>query len=233
MLSHPVRPATGLNVCLGDSQLHNVHHPRDVTVSCPPDDPHIDWVTVPGGTISDLEHAFLVDYARQERPMRILFTGGINDLVQGATVNDMVMRLMHLNNVVDQQNSHHPNVKNELVIATTILPPKLVWFPDYGPAPAHHPNLERQLTELNSWIIYWNELNAKATPRFNRFGVREGKKVLPDGNVVPFKTHRWYQWRMTEPDMDKLHLSDTWRVRMAGAVVKHFRAENERFGTLG
>ena len=180
MASHPVWPATGLNVCLGDSQLHDVHHPRDVSVSCPPDSLHIDWVTVPGGSITDLEHAFSVDYAKQTRPMRILLTAGLNDIVRGASVNDVVMRIMHLSNVVDDQNSRHPQVKNELVIATSLLPPKLVWFPDYGPPPAHHPNLLKEISELNSWIVYWNGLNNKGTPRFNRFGVREGKKVLPD-----------------------------------------------------
>ena len=72
MAVHSTWPEVGLNVCLSDSQLHNFHHPRDLTVTCPPDPFHVDWVTISGGTIPDLTHAFIVDYKRQPRPMRVL-----------------------------------------------------------------------------------------------------------------------------------------------------------------
>jgi hypothetical protein len=45
MSVHNIWPDYGLNVCLGTSQLHNIHHPRDPTVICPPDPIHVDWVT--------------------------------------------------------------------------------------------------------------------------------------------------------------------------------------------
>ena len=41
------------------------------------------------------------------------------------------------------------------------------------------------------------------------------------------------RWRQTEPDRDKLHLSDQWRVRLGIAVTRHFQGEKERFGVLG
>ena len=62
VVMHPAKPDIGLNVCLSDSMLHNFHQPRDPTVICPPDPFHVDWVTIPGGTIQDLTQAFIVDY---------------------------------------------------------------------------------------------------------------------------------------------------------------------------
>ena len=233
MTLHPIWPDYGLNVCLGTSQLHNIHHPRDTTVSCPADPLHIDWLTVSGGTIPDLEDAFLHDYKKQTRPMRILISAGLNDLVRGATRTKIMEHFLNLKRVVADQNFYHPHTKNELVIATILNPPKLVWFPDNGPPPANHVNLYQDIKELNDWIVLFNNEGNKITPRFHRFGVRSGTKMLKDATKVPFKTHQWNQWRQSEPVHDMLHLNDFWRVRMGGAVIKHFQGEHERFGKLG
>ena len=80
---HPVRPDCGLNICLSTDQLHEFHHPSDPGVQCPPDDVHIDWLTIPGATIADLEFAWKIDYEKSKRPMRILLCAGINDLLKG------------------------------------------------------------------------------------------------------------------------------------------------------
>ena len=84
MAMHPTHPDIGLNVCLGTSQLHNFHQPWDPSVTCPPDPFHIDWVTICGGNISDLTHAFTVDYKKQPRPMRIFVTAGLNITMKSA-----------------------------------------------------------------------------------------------------------------------------------------------------
>ena len=41
---HLARPEQGLNICVGNSMLRDVHMPRDATVGCPPDPVHIYWV---------------------------------------------------------------------------------------------------------------------------------------------------------------------------------------------
>ena len=148
--------------------------------------------------------------------MRILVSAGLNDLVRGATRNSIVGRFLHLKEVVETQNAYHPHTKNELVNATLLNPPKLVWFPDNGPRPENHLNLYQDVKELNDWIVYFNQQNGKLTPRFHRYGVRTGKKIMVDGTQVPFKTHQWNQWRQSEPVHDMLHLNDYWRVRMGG-----------------
>ena len=74
---HPARVEFGLNVCLGGSQLHDFHFPQDPDVTCPPDDLHIDWVTIPGATIPTLNNAYLADYAKCTRLKRVLLVAGI------------------------------------------------------------------------------------------------------------------------------------------------------------
>ena len=67
--SHKSRLPSGLNICVSTSQLHAFHQPREQGVICPPDTFHVDWVTIPGGTIADLMHAWKVEYHREWRPM--------------------------------------------------------------------------------------------------------------------------------------------------------------------
>ena len=45
-------------------------------------------------------------------------------------------------------------------------------------------------------------------------------------------THRWNEWRQSEPRDDMLHLSDKNRVKMGKQVVKYFVGEQERFGNI-
>ena len=70
--SHPARPVDGLNVLVSAGNLHDIHHPRDDRVRCPPDPIHIEWLTVCGATIADLQYAWELDYSKSNRPMRIL-----------------------------------------------------------------------------------------------------------------------------------------------------------------
>ena len=234
MEAHDTWPEYGLNVCLGTSHLHNVHHPMDPTVTCPPDPLHVDWVTISGGTITDLTNAFLHDYKRQCRPMRILVSAGLNDIIRGADRDTVVGRFIRLKEVIDEQNLFHAHASNQLTIAALLNPPKLVWFEGNGPAPDDHVNHLGDIKEINAWISNQNSNNGRTyTPRFNRFGVRCGR-VWDEGagSMVKYQQHQMNQWRESEPVHDKLHLNDQWRVRMAGAVVKHFQGELNRFGPL-
>ena len=77
-------------------------------------------VTIVGGTIPDLTHAFTVDYKRQPRPMRIFVSAGLNNLPRGTSRDTIVERFIHLKETIDAQNVYHPHAKNELVIATIL-----------------------------------------------------------------------------------------------------------------
>ena len=229
MLVHPVWNDCGLNVVLSDSQLHEVHRPRDPGVLCDPDPFHLDWNTISGGTIGDLTHAFMVDYKRQPRPMRVFLSAGLNDILRGASRDTLVERYMHLNEVIERQNAFHPHAKNELTIATVLNPPKLVWFEGNGPCPHNFTNHLQDLKDLNAWIKYFNSQNGRvSTPNFHRFGVRTTKATA----LTSIQTHQLSQWRASEPVHDMIHLNDFWRVRLAKSVIKYFRGERDRFGIL-
>ena len=172
---HPDKPDNGMNVLVGTSQLHGLHNPRDPSKAPMDPDPfHIDWLTVCGATIPELEYAWRRDYESYKHPMRILLTAGLDDLARGRTRDEIVESFLHFKMMVDRQNSRHPGQKNELVIATILNPPRFVWFKDNGPPPKNHKDMLQDIMELNSWIIFFNNQNGKpVTPRFHRFGIRD------------------------------------------------------------
>ena len=120
VVMHPIKSDIGLNVFLGDSMLHNFHHPRDPTVVCPPDPFHVYWVTISGETINDLTQAFIVHYWRQPSPMRIFVSAGLNNLLRGASRDSMMEDFIHMKEVIEAQDVYHPTKKNELTIATVL-----------------------------------------------------------------------------------------------------------------
>ena len=229
-LQHHVRPETGLNICLGDSQLHEFHLPREPGVICRPDRTHVDWVTIPGATIPTLEYAYQVDYGRYKIPMRVLLVAGVNDLLKGGTIT-ITNSILNLKNIIDEQNQFHPAAKNELVVATILNPPKLTWFSDTGPPPPGHTNRLEEIGQLNQWIVEFNLGYGNPTPRFHRFGVKCGRKFV-NGASVPLHVHQLKKWRQSEAVGDMVHLNDYWRTRLGAAVVHHFESELEKKGVL-
>ena len=72
--------------------------------------------------------------------MRILLSAGIDDFAMGKSRDEVVESFIHFKDTIDRQNDFHPEVKNELVIATVLNPPKICWFADNGPPPHNHIN---------------------------------------------------------------------------------------------
>ena len=169
MIHHPVRPQNGLNVCLGSRQLYNFHHPREPGVECPPDKLHVDWLTIAGGTIADLEYAWSLDYQRSVRPMRVLLASGLNDLLKGGTKESLTKSILKLKKTVDENNKYQPEAENEFVVATLQNSPIMAWFPDFGPAPVGHINRLQELIEINNWIVEFNDSYGNVSTRFHRF----------------------------------------------------------------
>ena len=224
---HPAVTDPVLNVVLGTSQIHNIHTPRaawSAPERMPPDPIHIDWVTVCNASIRELERAWLADYEKETRAMRILLMAGVDDLARGNSRDDIVEAFMHFKLTVDKQNSFHPEKRNELVIPTILNPPQLTWFDDNGIAPPNHQNMLADLKELNSWIIYYNRQNGKEiTPRFHRFGVKDGWGKDDRGRRVKVKKHLFAHWKQ-----DRFHLHDKIRVKLGTAITRHFLREQSR-----
>ena len=130
---HHSNPEEGLNICVS-SLLHNFHFPPDTNVTVPPDNLHVDWVTIPGASIDDLCYAWRLDYHKEPRPMRIMLIAGIDDLIKGGNEDTVKEAIEGFKANVDSQNKYHLNgSKNEFCVAPILNPPKLCWFPDNGP----------------------------------------------------------------------------------------------------
>ena len=229
-VSHLARLPYGLNICISSSQLHEFHLPREEGVVCPPDSMHVDWVTIPGATLNELEFAWSVDYHHQTRPMRILLVAGLNDLIKGGSRETFMQDIKKFKATVDWQNRHHSGEANQFAVAPLPMPPKLVWYRDNGPIPAEHPgSREEELTLINNDIFEFNAQNGLPyVPRLNTLGVRRYKRWNMDGSWQMVVHHRMGQWRATEPRHEKLHLGDAMRVRMGKMVVDYFKGEVER-----
>ena len=175
--THLSRLEYGLNICVSTSQLHQFHHPRDQTVACPPDTSHVDWLTIPGGKIADLDYAWREDYHREVRPMRILLVAGLNDLMRGGTRQTVMEAIRHFQEVVDQQNRYHPTGRNQFAVAPLLCPPKLVWYADNGVMPeGHMRNRKEELELLNSDRLSFNAQSGMVhVPHLNTLGVKRTK----------------------------------------------------------
>ena len=229
---HKNRLPSGLNICVSTSQLHDFYKPKEQGVTCPPDTFHMDLVTMPGATISDLLHAWQADYHREWRPMRVLLVAGLNDFIKGGDLNSVKEEIRKFRKEVQYQDRLHPGLVNEFSVATLINPPKMVWFPDDGPPPPNHRDRQEELFQLNEWIDQENRENGRlCVPRFHLYGTRTGKRLV-DGFQRTFKTHRWNEWRSSEPRHDMLHLSDKMRIKMARQVIRFFEGEYERHGHI-
>ena len=228
--THLSRLEYGLNICISTSQLHQFHHPRDQTVVCPPDTSHVDWLTIPGGTIFDLDFAWRVDYHREPRPMRILLVAGLNDLMRGGTRRSVMEAITHFDQVVKQQNRYHPGAENQFAVAPLLCPPKLVWYADNGAMPAGHMGNRREEIELlNNDILSFNAQNGLLhVPHFQTLGVRRTKHWFEDGSFRNVLQHRMNHWRASEALADKVHLADGLRVRMGRMVISYFEGEMHR-----
>ena len=229
-VTHPARPDYGLNICVSSSQLHSFHHPRDPSVVCPPDTSHVDWVTIPGAKISDLDLAWRVDYQQETRPMRILLVAGLNDLIKGGSRESVITAITQFRSVVNNQNRFHPGAQNQFAVSPLLCPPKLVWYEDNGPMPQGHlGNRREELDLLNNDILSFNAQSGLLhVPHFNTLGVRRTKLWYEDGSWRNVLQHRWNHWRASEEVVDKLHLVDSLRVKMGGMVLRYFEGEMAR-----
>ena len=59
----------------------------DDSVVVAPDSLHVDWITIPGGTVKQLIYAWRLDYHGEERPQRLVLVAGLNELLKGRVGN--------------------------------------------------------------------------------------------------------------------------------------------------
>ena len=164
-VSHSSQPSGGLNVCITDSQLHDFHYPKSGAV-IPPDKSHVDWISIPGATISELCDAWRLDYHREKRASTTLLVAGLDLFEKGGDKDMIIDQILGFKENIDAQNRHHVNdSKNLFFVAPLLNPPKYCWFPDNGCEPRHYKNRLVEFNDLNAWIDQFNHDNGERGPR--------------------------------------------------------------------
>ena len=188
---------------------------------------HVDYVTIKGGFIPDLYHAFKLDYASFSRPMDVVMVAGTADLLYGYGREYIMDGFREFTStVLDIGKVQHPNVANTVAIATLMHPPRLSWFADNGPEPFNYRNERDKIDDLNSKISQLNNDNSVPIfPGFHSYGTRKSSYKSWDEfgqvQVQHFKCHRWEHWQEAAR-RDKLTLRPDRLLKMAVALNNYF-----------
>ena len=179
--------------------------------------------------MEDLQQAFRLEYEKETRGIDVLVVAGLNNLVKGVKVDQLVTKFSEFRDIVEWQASkHHPDIKNTFAVATLLYAPQLCWFPDDGPLPSpYYKNRLEEMQWLTTTLTDFNVRNGVSKfPHVHKFGVRIENKTIKDvyGNVqVKHKTgHKWEQLREEEKGR-MLHLADKRRMLLGRAVNKYFK----------
>ena len=228
---HSKNPTERIKLCLTDSTLHRFFVPPEKDgqqLQYEGDKEHVDYVSIPGGKVEDLLHAFRVEYENETRAIDVLVVAGLNNILRGDKVEELVTKFDRLRrHVMWQAEHHHPDTQNTFAVATLLYAPQLCWLPDDGPLPS--PTYKNRLEEmkwLTTTLLNYNEHNGvPSVPHVHKFGIRIDNRSSRDiyGNVeVRHRTcHKWEQWREDARDR-MLHLDDQRRLALGRAVNKYF-----------
>ena len=218
---HSFKPRVRYALILSSSTLHWWQGKREVN-KYRGNDIHVEEITIPGGTIDDLRHAFEAEYSNSYRCVDVLLVCGLNDVLRNRTMEQILISYKDL-----QESVHRvapENQRNSVAISTMIIPPKIAGLDDTSG------KLEK-MVEINAGI---RELNAaqpqdvypvRLAPLFHTWGMggRRGRATRPRYLLEGMRYHRPDQWREEEKE-DQLHLSNEARLRMGRCCVEYFKA---------
>jgi len=170
---HRVKISIRTPVLISSSSLHDWQG-RRYENQYVGDEIHMDTLTIPGGTINSLQHALQAEYGTTYRPLDILCVFGINDLVRGRPVPDIVKDMQEFQRAVHALAPQ--DEKNSVAIATIFLPPKMT---DFGEGWVG--NRKDDIIELNHHILRLNQeqhlelLPTGFAPRYHTWGLKSRK----------------------------------------------------------
>ena len=160
---------------------------------------HVDYVTISGGLIEDLYHAFRLDYelVHHPKPLDVVLVAGYNDLVRGHCREFIYNGYKHFTDAVLSMGKQlHPNTPNTVAVASLMYPPQLSWFRDDGPEPYNYLNRTEKINWLNNKIHQLNLRNsAPIYPGFHTYGIRKSTRRFIDNfgqeHLTQVTAHRW------------------------------------------
>ena len=190
---------------------------------------HVDYVTIAGGFIPDLFHAFRLDYEliAHTKPLDVVLVAGYSDLVHGYG-RDFILKgykefTETVLNIGRQQN---PNTPNTVAVASLMYPPKLSWFSDNGPEPYGYQNQISKIDYINHKIHKLNiDNNAIYYPGFHSYGTRKDSSTYLDSagqeQKHHYRSHRWEHWEEARR-RDKVTLRQDRKFKMGMALNNYF-----------
>ena len=232
--SHSSVQNTRRKVCLSSSMLHEFWAPKySTTTIYEGDRSHIDYITIPGGTVRDLTNAWKIEMFQETGPMDVLLLAGLNNLIRGDKPDTILRQYDHLvQYVMYQAHKFHPELHNTCTIGTLYYPPQLCWLPSEGKPPPDFRNRIDDMIYLNHEIERLNQESKLKSPNFTVFGLRGGGKYVMDEHGSwawrDLTHYRFGDWREKERT-NMLHLNDTMRMKMGRWVGKYFEMETGNF----
>ena len=189
-----------------------------------PGDPlHIDSLCIPGGSIKTLLHAFSAEYQRSRYPLDVLLCGGINNLLQGQTKEQVMTELASFKEYVVRLNP-----ENTCAICTLIYPPILSQLEMDPPRENRRYFVDRteDIYHINDYIVEMNGCGewascTRVAPQPHTFGLRIDPRGSNSGILGKINAHKLSAWRETVME-EKLHLADYQRLKIGRSFVKYF-----------
>ena len=95
------------------------------------DEIHIDYLTIPGATVRELEHAFMAEYGNVHRAVDVLLVAGLNDILRGATDHEILEDIQHFSDSVKSISARSGELyQGSFAAATLPFPPKITVIKD-------------------------------------------------------------------------------------------------------
>ena len=184
---------------------------------------HVDYVTIEGGSIPELLHAYKLDYVNitRPKPLDVVLVAGYADLSIGYGRDYILWGLQEFAKAVLKKGDE--KTENTFAVATLPYHPKHCWLDDDGPVPYRFNNQIDKYDWLNAKIHDLNlENNVPIYPGFHSYGTRKSVRDA-DGNAqrVPCMGHRWEHWE-ERARREKFTLRVDRRFKMGKAVNNYF-----------
>ena len=226
---HPVKMGHRIPVVITSSVLANWQGRNRGSPGAYEGDPvHLDYITIPGATIEQLQHSFEVQYRGINQPLDVILIAGYNNILRYESLETILNRYSVFKKHVINMSCAGGRM-NSFAIATLPYPPRLTrlrddpYFPDYQP---YYDETTQLLDELTPRIINMNkeeiDMRTRLAPTFHTWCLSKGNSNNQGFSVGSLSRHRPAQWR-EDHFLDQLHPSDPVRLRMGTAVGRYFR----------
>ena len=217
-----------LKVVVSGSTLHNFFAPLD------PNSPeyegdllHADYITINGGLLPDLHHAYIHDYVDipPRKPVDVVVVAGYQEIMEGYARDSIMNQFREFSRTVLAPNQAS-ETRHTFAIASLCYPPKLCWFRDDGPEPYQYTNQKEKVDWINSEIHQLNLANnIPVYPGFHTYGVRvDSKFQMYNGErriYLRTRSHRWEHW-VEGPRREKFTLRTDRLFKMGKAINNYF-----------